>query len=593
MPLRSLAAAALLMLSAAPAALAQAAEAELEALIEDVEAFDEAENPIEAGREGDLEALAEMPSVTPEAEARRLEAYEGFAGRIAAIERGELGQEQRLNYDLLEWMVDWRVERAAFDEERIPFVNDSGFHTALAFIADSTTIETMEQAAAYFSRLNEYPRYIGENIANLERAIETGWTQPRMIAERILEGAEAQAPGQDIGASVYYSPVKDLPDTMSAEEKREARQMVTLAINESVRPAAIQLVEFLREEYVPAARESLGAREMPGGEQWYPLLVRYYTTTEMTPEEVHALGLEEVARIRGEMGAVIEEAGFEGSFQEFLDFLRTDDQFYADTPEALLDRAARIAKTIDGKLPQYFSALPRNSYGVRAVPDNIAPNYTTGRYWGGDLEAGRAGFYMVNTYNLDQRPLYNLPALTLHEAVPGHHLQIALAQEQEGVPVFRTELYPTAFGEGWGLYAEKLGEEMGIYTTPYEKFGRLSYEMWRACRLVVDTGVHWKGWTREQAEACFLENSALAEHNIRTEVDRYISWPGQALAYKLGELKIIELRARAEDALGADFDLREYHKAVLENGSLPLSILEEQIDRWIEEQQAEEAEAEE
>lgn len=579
-------AAALLMLSAAPAALAQSADAELEALIEDVEAFDEAENPIQAGREGDMDALAEMPRVTPEAEARRLEAYEGFAGRIDEIQRSDLSQDGKLNYDLLEWMVDWRVERAAFDENRIPFTNDSGFHTNLAFIADSTSIETMAEAEAYAARLNDYPRYIEENIANLERAIQTGWTQPEMIAERILDGAEAQVPGQDIEASVYYSPVKDLPDTMSADEKREARQRVTLAINESVRPAALQLVEFLENEYVPAARETLGAREMERGEDWYPVLVRYYTTTDMTPDEVHELGLKEVERIRGEMEAVIEEAGFDGTFQEFLDFLRTDDQFYAETPEELLSHASRIAKTIDGKLPQYFSLLPRNSYGVRAVPDDIAPNYTTGRYWGGDLEEGRAGFYMVNTYNLDQRPLYNLPALTLHEAVPGHHLQIALAQEQEDVPEFRQELYPNAFGEGWGLYAEKLGEEMGIYTTPYEKFGRLSYEMWRACRLVVDTGIHWKGWTRDQAEACFLENSALAEHNIRTEVDRYISWPGQALAYKLGELKIIELRERAEDALGADFDIREYHRAVLENGAVPLSILEEQIDRWIEEQQA-------
>lgn len=586
MPLRSLAPAALLMLSAAPAALAQEADAELEALIEDVQDFDNAENPIQAGRDGDLEALAEMPGVTPEDEARRLEANEDFAARIDDIDRSDLSEDEKLNYDLLEWMIDWRVERAPFDENRIPFTNDSGFHTSLAFIADSTSIENMEQAEAYFARLNDYPRYIEENIANLERAIATGWTQPKMIAERILQGAKAQVPGQDIEASVYYSPVKELPDTMSADEKRQARQMVTLAINESVRPAALQLVEFLENEYVPAARETLGAREMEGGEDWYPVLVRYYTTTDMTPDEVHALGLEEVARIRAEMEDVIEEAGFDGTFQEFLEFLRTDDRFYAETPEELLSHASRIAKTIDGKLPQYFALLPRNSYGVRAVPDDIAPNYTTGRYWGGDLEEGRAGFYMVNTYNLDQRPLYNLPALTLHEAVPGHHLQIALAQEQEDVPEFRQDLYPNAFGEGWGLYAEKLGEEMGIYTTPYEKFGRLSYEMWRACRLVVDTGIHWKGWTRDQAEACFLENSALAEHNIRTEVDRYISWPGQALAYKLGELKIVELRERAEEALGADFDLRQFHKAVLENGAVPLSILEQQIDRWIEEQQA-------
>ena len=281
------------------------------------------------------------------------------------------------------------------------------------------------------------------------------------------------------------------------------------------------------------------------------------------------------------MDSVIRDTGFEGSFSEFLNFLRTDPQFYAKSREELLMHASYIAKQIDGKMPEYFGTLPRLSYGVIPVPKAIEKNYTTGRYFSGNPDRGQAGNYVVNTYNLPNRPLYNLPALTAHEGVPGHHMQIAIGQELKGLPKFRRSLYPTAFGEGWGLYAEKLAGEMGIYKTPYEKFGQLSYEMWRACRLVVDTGLHWKGWTREQAEACFLENSALAPHNIKTEVQRYISWPGQALAYKVGELKILELRSKAKTELGADFDIRRFHDAVLLNGGLPLEMLERQINRFI------------
>jgi len=284
------------------------------------------------------------------------------------------------------------------------------------------------------------------------------------------------------------------------------------------------------------------------------------------------------------MDAIIEEVGFTGSFSDFLEFLRTDPQFYAQSQDELLMRAAWIAKQIDGQMPNYFGTLPRLSYGVMAVPDEIAKTYTTGRYWGGNPDTGRAGNYVVNTYDLTQRPLYNLPALTAHEGVPGHHHQIALSQELKDVPRFRQNLYPNAFGEGWGLYSEKLAAEMGIYKTPYERFGQLTYEMWRACRLVVDTGMHWKGWSREQAEACFFENSALASHNIKTEVERYISWPGQALSYKIGELKILELRKRTQDALGDHFDIRKFHDAVLKNGGVPLDILEAKIEAFIFEQ---------
>jgi len=349
-------------------------------------------------------------------------------------------------------------------------------------------------------------------------------------------------------------------------------------------PAYKDLLKFLEDDYLPKARPNVGIGSTPEGRAYYASLVRYYTTLDLTPDEVHEIGLREVARIRSEMDAIIAETGFEGGFAEFLEYLRTDPKFYAQTEEELLKEAAWLAKQVDGKMPEFFRTLPRLSYGVIKVPDEIAPRYTTSRYWGGDGKKGRAGNYVVNTYDLTQRPLYNLPALTLHEGVPGHHHQISLGQELTGVPDFRKNLYPTAFGEGWGLYAEKLGIEMGIYKTPYDNFGRLSYEMWRACRLVVDTGMHWKNWTRDQAESCFLDNSALAKHNIKTEVERYISWPGQALAYKIGELKIIELRERAEASLGDKFSIRDFHDAVLLQGGIPLSILETRIDNWIAEE---------
>jgi len=383
----------------------------------------------------------------------------------------------------------------------------------------------------------------------------------------------------------FFEPFKTYPESLAAEEQTRLRALGEAAMKIAVFPAYRDLAKYLKKTYIPKARATVGIGTTPEGRAYYEALTKYFTTLDVTPDEVHQIGLNEVARIRGEMDKIILTTGFEGSFAEFLDFLRTDPQFYVTDPKQLLKEAAYIAKKVDGLMPQYFKTLPRLSYGVIKVPDEIAANYTTGRYWGGNPKQGRAGNYVVNTHNLPMRPLYNLPALTLHEGVPGHHHQISLGQELKDVPKFRKSLYPNAFGEGWGLYSEKLGEEMGIYTTPYEKFGRLTYEMWRACRLVVDTGMHYKGWTREQAEACFFENSALAAHNIKTEVERYISWPGQALAYKMGELKIVELRERAENALGERFSIREFHDAVLLDGGVPLGILEANIDIWIAEQQ--------
>ena len=373
----------------------------------------------------------------------------------------------------------------------------------------------------------------------------------------------------------------NFPDNLDKGEQKRLRALGVAAIKSAVIPAYKELGKFLKEDYQPKARQDDGIGTHPEARAYYRALTKYFTTLDMSPDEIHALGLSEVARIRAQMDGIISETGFDGDFKAFVAFLRSDPQFYAKTEDELLMRAAWIAKQIDGQMPQFFKTLPRLSYGVMAVPENIAKNYTTGRYWGGNPDAGRAGNYLVNTYDLSQRPLYNLPALTAHEGVPGHHHQIALSQELKNLPQFRRRLYPNAFGEGWGLYAEKLAADMGIYKTPYERFGQLTYEMWRACRLVVDTGLHWLGWDRAKAEACFYENSALSEHNIKTELDRYISWPGQALSYKIGELKILELRKRAQDALGDDFDIGLFHDAVLENGGMPLDLLEAQIRQFI------------
>ncbi|HEX5766426.1 MAG TPA: DUF885 domain-containing protein, partial [Woeseiaceae bacterium] len=378
-----------------------------------------------------------------------------------------------------------------------------------------------------------------------------------------------------------------IPGHLDPTERERLRAAGTAAIEQVAIPAYEEFLVFFREEYKPGARDDLGASSMPDGEAYYAELVKYFTTLdEATPDAIHRLGLEEVARIRAEMDGIIRQVEFDGSFAEFIDYLRTDSRFYVDEAKDFLKEAAYIAKKIDGQMPAFFRTLPRLPYGIMPVPDDIAPNYTTGRYWGAPIGGRRGGWYMVNTYALDTRPLFELPSLTAHEAVPGHHHQSALRQEIEGAPEFRRAFYPHAFGEGWGLYAEKLGIELGIYETPYDHFGRLSYEMWRACRLVIDTGIHMKGWTREQAQQYLAENTALSLHNVRTEVDRYIAWPGQALAYKMGELKFLELRERAERELGPAFDIRDFHDVLLLSGGVTLNIVDDQVEQFIEEVKA-------
>jgi uncharacterized protein (DUF885 family) len=552
----------------------------LEKLIEDYQNTTLANNPIAAGERGDEEALRRLPDVSLENVKAEQEETKAFLSRHAQLASRPFSAEERLNYDLLGFVLRQKQRLAPFDEARIPFTNDSGFFNSLTYIARQTTFETVSDYEAYAARLTQLPRYFLQNRENMQRGIDTEMTAAAEIMPGILKTVKTLAKGSAKDHSLY-APFKSFPDTISETDQKRLAALGEAAVNSAVLPAYRDLSEFLEEDYIPKARKVPGIGINEESRNYYRALTRYFTTLDLTPDDIHQIGLDEVARIRGEMDAIIKEVGFKGSFTEFLNDLRTNPKFYAETEQELLMTASYLAKKLDGKMPEFFGTLPRLSYGVIPVPAEIAANYTTGRYWGGNPEKGRAGNYVVNTYDLKSRPLYNLPALTAHEGVPGHHHQIALAQELENVPRFRQSLYPNAFGEGWGLYSEKLAGEMGLYETPYERFGQLTYEMWRACRLVVDTGLHWKGWTRDQAEACFLENSALAAHNIKTEVDRYISWPGQALAYKIGELKILELRKRAKDSLGADFDIRGFHDAVLEDGGVPLDMLEKKIDRWI------------
>ena len=555
----------------------------LDALIADFEQMEIAGNPISAGQEGDREALRKLPDVSPEGNEEFKRITTEFIKRHAALAARPMSGEKRLNYDLLGFVLKQRQRLLPFDEARIPFTNDSGFFNQMSYISRQTRFANIDDYESYAARLTEMPRYFGQHKANMRRGINTNMTASAEIMPGIINVVKQLGEGGAKDHSLF-KPFKTYPDTISTADQARLTSLGEAAIMNAVMPAYRDLEKFLTEEYAPKARPVAGIGTTEEGREYYKALVRYFTTLDLTPDEVHDIGLKEVARIRREMDAIIKQVDFKGSFAEFLNFLRTDPQFYATSEEELLKEAAWMAKQLDGKMPEFFETLPRLSYGVIPVPKEIAANYTTGRYWGGNPEQHRAGNYVVNTYDLKQRPLYNLPALTAHEGVPGHHHQIALGQELKNVSSFRQSLYPNAFGEGWGLYSEKLAAEMGLYKTPYEKFGQLTYEMWRACRLVVDTGMHWKGWTREQAEACFFENSALAPHNIKTEVERYISWPGQALAYKIGELKILELRKRAETQLGDKFNIRRFHDAILLDGGMPLDILETKIDRWIAEE---------
>lgn len=574
--------------SAAALLLSQAlASEELDRLFAEYWANELEENPLSATYVGVERYNDRLPSVAPADHARRQEEARAFLARLDAADLSTASDDDRLNASLLRFILKNAIDLGEFDGWRIPFLSDSGFQNEFSFVVDATPFRNEADYRAYLSRLEKLPAYLDQNVENMRQGLRDGFTQPKEILDGILPSFEAQA-SPAVEDHPLYSPFKSMPASISKKRATALRAEGAAVMTEKVIPAFRRTYEFMRDEYAPNAADRIGAANLPNGAAYYEALVRYYTTRDdLSADSIHNLGLKEVARIRKEMDAVIRKTGFKGDFAAFLNFLRTDPQFYAATPEELLQRAAYLSKTVDGKLPGFFGKLPRQPYSVEAVPEEIAPNYTSARYVPAPPGASRGGRYWVNTYALDKRPLYELPALTLHEAVPGHHLQNALSYEVEGAPEFRKQFYPHAFGEGWGLYSEKLGIEMGLYQTPYEDFGRLSMEMWRACRLVIDTGIHSKGWTRRQALDYLAGNTALSLKNVQVEVDRYIAWPGQALAYKMGELTILELRRKAEKALGPKFDIREFHDVVLDKGGLPLVILGEEVDAYIARKQAE------
>ncbi|WP_395442936.1 DUF885 domain-containing protein [Caulobacter sp. UC70_42] len=532
---------------------------------------------------GSNEARWRLPDVSPAADAERLTKLNAIAGALSSMEAGGLSDEEKLTRDLLLWTVKDRIEAAGYDESRMPFSSDGGFDVMMLYRASGMKLKSEAEARRWIGLLNAMPGWYAANIDNARRGVKTGFVQAIPTAQAVRERAQ-RAVATPLADDPLMAPLRALPASI-AEATREALVAEgEKAMNDKVAPARAAFLKFMTDEYVPHAAKSLAASDLPDGKRYYAFLARRHTTTTLTPDQIHDIGQAEVARIRARMEETMKAAGFQGDLPAFLAMLRKDPRFYATSRQQLLEKSSEIAKRADDQLPAHFGVLPRLTYGVRPVPASIEKGYTTGRYFGGDAKLGRAGGLMINTSELDQRPLYELPALVLHEGAPGHHIQTSLAAEQVNVPEFRRNLYFTAFGEGWGLYSEWLGEEMGIYRDPYEVFGRLSYEMWRACRLVADTGMHWKGWSLEQARACFTDNTALSPTNIEVELKRYVSWPGQALAYKIGELRLLDLRKRAETKLGDRFDERGFHDAVLLHGSLPLAVLETRIDAWIDQQ---------
>lgn len=526
-------------------------------------------------------AQTRLPDVSPKAQAARLAYLEQLLAQLDQIDVQALSPAEQLNYAVYRPQIEHRIAALRFREYEMPFNSDSAFWSDLDFMARAE-LRDADAYRAYAARLRDIPRYFEQQIANMRAGLRRGFSVPRAVLTGRDTAIAAVALLDDPQQAVLFAPYQRMPASIPPAQQATLRAEGEAAIRDAVIPAYRRLLAFFREEYLPKARTTLAAEAMPDGKAWYREQIRRYTTLDLSPEQIHAIGLREVAATRAEMEALLDQLGFTGRspqtrFQDFLAFLRSDPQFYAKTPQQLLERAAWISKRVDGRIGQLIGTLPRGRFTIEPVPAAIAPYWTAGR--------GGADVYWVNTYDLPSRPLYNLPALTLHESSPGHSLQQQLVREQGALPGFRKD-YISAYGEGWALYSEWLGKEMGIYETPYEEFGRLTYAMWRACRLVIDTGIHHFGWSRERAIAYLRDNTALSTHEVDTEVDRYISWPGQALSYKLGELVIRDLRHEAETALGPRFDVRAFHDVVLGQGALPLPVLQAQVRAWIAARQA-------
>ena len=570
-----------LMVAVAPAAVMANPAEEFAQIREQVWQDTLNDNPTLATTVGDKRGEGKLSDLSLEAYDAEIAKSREYLAQLEAIDPATLPDNLKIDHAILKRSLANSIEGSAFDQSRyMIFTNRGGWFSGFASLPNRSPFFTKSDYESYIGRLEAYAGVNAQGIARSRKAVELGMTQPcepmqgldERIARQIADTAEQ---------STFWAPFKERPGSISEEEWADLTARGKAAIESSVLPSYQAFYDFYTEEYAPNCRDdSVGISATTGGKGYYAWRARSFTTTDMTPDEIHNLGLSEVARIRAEMVEVAKEAGFD-TREAFIEHLRTDPRYYAKTPEELMTAVKALAKDIDGFMPELFGKLPRLPYTVLPIPAAQAPGNTTAYYERGSLATGTAGIYRVNTTELDQRPLWELPALGVHEAVPGHHHQIALQQELDIHPLRSFGTFFTAFSEGWGLYSERLGIEMGLYDTPAKQMGRLSYEMWRATRLVVDTGLHDKGWSKERAVAFMLDNTALTPGNIDAEVNRYITWPGQALAYKVGELKIRELRQRANDALGEKFDLRAFHDTVLENGAVPLNVLEEHVDRWI------------
>ncbi|MFL6762886.1 MAG: DUF885 domain-containing protein [Sphingomicrobium sp.] len=570
-------------LPAAGAAIAQtapvsasqpAADTKLRALYDSYAAWDAKESEVFEDSRGETKPTAHLQHVDEASQLRRAAHLRELLDQLNAIPIQQLSPAEQVNAAVFRTILENAIGEARFRQWEMPFNSDSSFWT---YLDSRRSFTSADEYRRYISRLREIPRYFDEQIVNMRAGLKRGFSVPKAT----LTGRDASISTfivDDPTKSSFYKAFEDMPSTIPAADQQAIRAEGAAAVRDAVMPAYRKLLQFYKTEYYPKARMSVSAHGLPDGDAYYRANIREYTTTDKTPEQIHELGLQEVARIDAEMRKTMRDSGFKGSFEEFLKFLKSDPQFQAKTPDELMGVSAYVAKRTDGKIGDYFGLLPRRRFAIIPVPDALAPFYTSGR---GGLES-----CMMNTYNLPVRPLYNIPALTLHECEPGHSFQAALSEEQKALPRFRRNIYFSGYGEGWGLYSEYLGYEMGIYRTPYERFGALSYEMWRAARLVIDTGIHRYGWSRQQAIDYLASHTALSQHEVETEVDRYISWPGQALAYKLGELTIRKLRREAETTLGPKFDIRAFHDRILGMGAVPLTVLEDQMRKFIREEAA-------
>jgi uncharacterized protein (DUF885 family) len=511
-----------------------------------------------------------LPRVDAATQEMRLRYWQDVEGRLVRIERARLSAKEQVNYDIYRAQIAVLIANQRFRDFEMPANSDTTFWTDIGYTA-RRPFRHLEDYQHWIAQMREIPRYFQQQTDEMRAGLKRGFTPPRVTMEG-RDGSIIAVTEASPEASLFYTPFKEM-NGVAPEKQQQLRAEALKTIRDVVQPAYAKLLRFMREEYVPGMRTTLAAEALPDGKNYYRAKIREFTTLDMDPAAIHELGVAEVKRLHEQMLQAMQEAGFKGDFGEFQKFLRTDPRFYVKTPEELLMHAAWIAKRFDGKAAQFFGYLPRARFAIKPVPDDLAPFYTAGR--------GGAGVYLLNTYDLPSRPLYNLTALTLHESAPGHAFQIPIAMEHKDQPAFRQLTYVSAYGEGWALYCEQLGSEMGMYDTPYDRFGMLGYQIWRAARLVVDTGIHAQGWTREQAQDYFREYTALPEREIGTEIDRYITWPGQALSYYLGERAILEDRARAQKALGERFNIRAFHDAVLELGSVPLPVLDARIERFI------------